>query len=240
MIKDKNGTTEVLSLVSELLKQLNENGEYDAALEIINKPVEKKSIKSKGMAKRPLTEDEYIKIITTLKEGTTYTKDGITKTILPNYQVALALVIEATTGLRISDVLKLKVSDFLKEKLEIREKKTNKLQYRKINSQLIAQVNKYAISNRLGEDDYVINCSERNVQRYLKFAVESLNYENIGTHSFRKYYAQYVYNQTKDIRIVQALLNHSSTDTTERYLGINYEEIDRISGAVDFTNVLNN
>lgn len=191
------------------------------------------------MAKRPLTDEEFSKIINLLNNGFSYNKDGKQKRVRPNRKVALALVIEATTGLRISDIVKLKVKHFQTTKLELHEEKTNKLQYREINANLMALVNRYAVENKLDMDDCIIDCNKRNINKYLEIVTNYLGLENIGTHSFRKYYAVYVYNETKDIRILQNLLNHSSIATTQRYLGVDYKKIDKISASVDFTNVLN-
>lgn len=240
MTYNKNtNNSELLDALSNLLNNSNNKEQLNEVLTLLSSSQkEKVSHKSKGRAKRPLTEEEYDNIIKLLRSGFTTMKDGKEVFIRPNEKVALALVLEASIGLRISDVLKLKVSHFQK-KLEIREKKTNKLQYRKLNPNLIALVNRYAITNNLGMNDYIINCSPRNIQKYLKLAVDYLGYTNLGTHSFRKYFSMYVYNQTKDIRIVQTMLNHSSVAVTERYLTMDYEKIDEISSAIDFTNIYN-
>lgn len=229
---------QLISTITTMLKEINTNGSYDNVIAELSNTSTKKSIKSKGKAKRPLTEEEYNNLIHTLINGVSYIKDNKKITVRPNYKVALALVIEANTGLRISDVLKLKVSHFLNTKLELHEKKTNKLQYRKINSNLVAAVNKFALENNLQVNDYVINLSERTIQKYLKIVVDYFGYENIGTHSFRKYFTMHVYNKTKDLKIVQTLLNHSSIVTTERYLGVDYEQLDKISESVNFTDIL--
>lgn len=233
-----NKDNEFINTLTSILKEMNTNGNYDNVIDALSNTSTKKSIKSKGKAKRPLTEEEYNNIINALKNGITYIQDNKKHTMRPNFQVALSLVIEATLGLRISDVLKLKVSHFIKQKIEVHEKKTNKLQYRSINPELVAVVNKFALENQLQVDDYVINISERTIQKYLKIVVDYYGYENIGTHSFRKYFTMHVYNKTKDLKIVQTLLNHSSIVTTERYLGVDYEQLDKISASVNFTTVL--
>ena len=127
------------------------------------------SHKVKGKAKRPLTEEEYNNIIFHILNGYTYT--DITGNLChckPNKKVALALTMEATIGLRISDIVKFKLSNIKNGRIEIREKKTNKLQWRKINPSLINIINDYAIDNSIGRNDYLINCTARNIQQHLK------------------------------------------------------------------------
>ena len=52
-------------------------------------------------------------------------------------------------------------------------------------------------------------------------------YEGIGSHSFRKYFATSIYvNNNYDINLVRVLLQHSSTVTTQRYIGIQNKNIE--------------
>ena len=86
----------------------------------------------------------------------------------------------------------------------------------------------YVISSALkagiSPEDKLFNMSERNVQKYLQKVAEYLGYENIGTHSFRKFFATEIYvNNNYNIVLVQQLLQHSSVATTQRYIGITSE-----------------
>ena len=69
------------------------------------------------MATRPLEVNEYKKIIELLNNGFNYTLEGKEKVFRPNYQIALALTLQANLGLRIGDVLELKVSSFKGDKV---------------------------------------------------------------------------------------------------------------------------
>ena len=64
--------------------------------------------------------------------------------------------------------------------------------------------------------------TERAVQKHLQKVVDYLGYgDNIGTHSFRKYFATEIYkNNNYDIVLVKTLLQHSSVATTQKYIGI--------------------
>lgn len=51
--------------------------------------------------------------------------------------------------------------------------------------------------------------------------------QNIGTHSFRKYFATTIYKDNGyDIALVQRLLQHSSAAITQRYIGIEPQRIE--------------
>ncbi|NLL02276.1 MAG: tyrosine-type recombinase/integrase [Mollicutes bacterium] len=202
----------------------------------VNKSSKKKSRKDAGNAKRAVRENEYQLIVKSIKEGFSCEIDGERIVLLPNERVAMALNIEANTGLRVSDIVKLKVKDLSNGILVIREKKTNKLQNRKLNPILVEAVRDYAVRNYLREDDLLIGLKERNIQKTLAKACRYLGYEGIGTHSFRKYFSNKIYSQTKDARLVQALLNHSSLSSTQRYLGVTDDELDQAS--VNFETVI--
>ncbi|MCP8421214.1 tyrosine-type recombinase/integrase [Clostridioides difficile] len=50
--------------------------------------------------------------------------------------------------------------------------------------------------------------------------------ETIGTHGMRKTMAYHLYQKDKDIVLVQYVLNHSSSETTLRYIGVRQEQAD--------------
>ena len=56
------------------------------------------------------------------------------------------------------------------------------------------------------------------------FRLAGLN-GNLGTHSLRKSFAQRLYDQCGDIFAVKEMLGHQSTETTQKYLGVNYREL---------------
>lgn len=187
------------------------------------------------MTTRPLELNEYKEIIKLMIEGFTYEVEGKKKVFRPNYQVALALQLQASLGLRIGDVLDLKLKNFKNGKLEIREDKTDKLQYREINSSIINAVYNYAIENNLKQDDNLFNIGVRAVQKQLKIVTNYLGLENIGTHSFRKLYAVTAYeNNNNNIELVKELLNHTSIATTQRYIRISQQVINEASKNINF------
>ena len=184
------------------------------------------------MATRVLELSEYKQIIELMLDGFT-TLGG--SEFRPNKRVALALQLQASLGLRIGDVLKLQVNNFRNGKLEVREKKSGKLQYREINHNVYDYIKDYAIENRLAKDDKLFNIKVRVVQKQLTFVTEYLGLENIGTHSFRKLYATTVFERNNNnLELVRELLNHTSIATTQRYIRVSQQAINKASSEMDF------
>jgi len=206
------------------------------------------------MTSRPLEIAEYRAIIDLLQNGfirednTVLTASGLPtrkarctpalgRLFRPNKQAALALQLEASLGLRIGDVLALRVSNFKNGKLERVEDKTGKLQYRDINPAVYAHIKDYAIENELNHADKLFSIGVRTVQRRLKNVVDYLGLSNISTHSFRKMYATFAYeNSGNNIELVKELLNHESIATTQRYIRVSQQAINAASASVNFIN----
>ncbi|WP_419726221.1 tyrosine-type recombinase/integrase [Terrisporobacter petrolearius] len=184
------------------------------------------------MATRPLEMEEYKNIMSLLDNGFTYIEGDKEKKFRTNKQIALALRLQANLGLRISDVLRLTVNSFRGNKLEVIEKKTNKLQYRQIDSSITNLVKDYAIENGLKANDLIISVSEKAIQKQLRIICAYLQLDNISTHSFRKMYAttQYELNNN-NIELIKELLNHSSIATTQRYIKVSQQAIDKASSS---------
>lgn len=201
-----------------------------------SKTESKKESKKSGMVTRPLEIDEFHKIVELLRTGFHYIgEDNKKHYFRPQPNVALAVSLEATLGLRISDVLRLKVKNFKKNKLELLEKKTNKLQYRDIDPSVSQYVRDYALENNLGLDDYLIHVKTRWIQSRIQIVREYLELTNISTHSFRKLFANYVYKKSNgDIELLKNLLNHSSITVTQQYLRTTQEKMDEYSRSVNF------
>lgn len=183
--------------------------------------------KKKGGNKisRPLSNKEFLKIIEYIKS-----KD-----------VKLMLIIEATTGLRIQDIAILKWSNLRNGKLEISEMKTKKTQNREYPLWLRNMLEDFKEENYKKINDYLfleddknlkkqINALVRKCQRQIQTSCKLSDIESthISTHSFRKYFATENYKATKDIVLIQEMLNHSSLATTRKYVRINQEEVNEV------------
>ena len=171
-----------------------------------------------------LTLEQYKEIISTMREGFTGCR--------PNDRIATALVLEGNLGLRISDILKLRLCDIVKDgdryRLEIVEQKTGKRRIFTVPLVLYQYIENYCLRNGIGRMDTIFPITERMVQKQLRIVCDYLGYEDISTHSFRKWYATEIYTANGyDIILVQRLLQHSSAATTQRYIGIETQRIEQ-------------
>jgi len=181
---------------------------------------------------RPLADNEYRQVIKLLIHG--FQADGGERR-QPNPQIAMALQLQASLGLRIGDVLALRVNNFRNGKLETMERKTKKIQYRDVNPAVIDLVKDYALKEGLTPEAQIFNIGVRAVQLQLKFVVDYLGLEYISTHSFRKMYATRAYSDSgNDIKLVKDLLNHATIATTEKYIKVNQFQIDQVSRGMNF------
>lgn len=187
------------------------------------------------MTTRPLEIEEYKKVITLMRDGFIYEFNGKERKFRPNQKIALALQLQASLGLRIGDVLTLMLNNFKNGKLEIIDDETDKLQYREINSSVINAIYQYALENNLKKNGKLFDIGVRAVQKQLKIVIDYLQLDNIGTHSFRKLYAMTIYEQNdKNIELLKELLNHTSIATTERYIRVSQQAINKASQEISF------
>ena len=176
---------------------------------------------------RIITEEEYIELITAIR-------DGIGK-CRANPRVALMLQIEATTLLRISDILNLKLSSFAKAgsayHLDIIEQKTQKPRRYEVPEAVVNALRDYALEKGLGKNDPLFPVTERAVNKHLQAVCEALttpehSYAGIGTHSFRKFGATKIYTESGyNTELVSRCLQHSSVAITRRYICLTENEV---------------
>lgn len=178
----------------------------------------------KDLACRAITIEEFYEITDALRSGFAGCK--------PNPRAAEALLLEANTGLRISDIVKLRLCDIILEsgrrRLNIQEQKTGKWRRFTVNGRIYDHLVKYCYENNIGPDEIIFDVTPRSVQRQLAKAVDWLGYDgNISTHSFRKLFATKIYNENGcDVALVQELLQHSSAETTRHYLTISSQQVE--------------
>ena len=156
--------------------------------------------------------------------------------ITRNYRDYLLFILGINTGLRISDLLNLKVSD-VKDKYHIiiKEQKTGKEKKFMLSDQMQLEIERYIEHKGAGE--HLFN-SKRNrsvsidrimAYRILNEAAVATGLETkIGTHTLRKTFGFHLYQQKKDVALLQYLFNHSSPSVTLRYIGINQNVADEV------------
>lgn len=175
-----------------------------------------------------LTDEQYVKIIQTIRIGFVC-KDG--HKVKPNNRIAVALMLEANLGLRICDILDLRLSSIIKDgeryRLNIIEKKSGLKRDFTVPLEVYVFIQSYALENNINPAAKLFDMSERAVTKHLKLVCDYLGYSGIGSHSFRKYFATSIYvNNHYDINLVRVLLQHSSTVTTQRYIGLQSKDIE--------------
>jgi len=139
------------------------------------------------------------------------------------------------SGLRISDILKLRVRDIRNKKhIYMREKKTGK-ERRFIISKELKNIfdnyikdkkdYEYLFASRKGLNKPI---SRQRAYMILKEAGKRFGIESIGTHSLRKTFGYFLYNQTKDILVVKEVLGHADVSITRRYIGLTQDDKDKL------------
>lgn len=176
-----------------------------------------------------ITDEQFNKIVNLIHEGS---GDGKIK---KSEEIALILTITGNSALRIGDCTKLKLNSFIKEgknyKYNIVEEKTGKKRTCIIPNEIYELIKEYAEKNNKKLEDKIFTKTIRAIQYKLKNIAKYLgeDYKDISTHSFRKCAGMRMYRLSgNDIELTRKFLNHSSINTTQRYLGVNDEEINRI------------
>ncbi len=160
------------------------------------------------------------------------------------YKFCLLVAIGVFTGLRISDLLQLKFNQFIgTDFLNIIEKKTKKDRKIKINSDLKEMVERIKLKMNVTNDEQYIFVNKYGTKPIDKSYVnvklkELLNkYDihlegNVSSHMFRKTLGNRALKlnnySNESMVLLMELFNHSSPDTTKRYLGVRDSEIQSI------------
>lgn len=143
------------------------------------------------------------------------------------------------TGLRISDLVRLNYDNIrnadgsMKTHITIIEKKTKKTKMFPLCNGLLIEMEKYTRNMKQGE--YLFKSQKgfnqpittTQAYRIIVEAGEKIGLTNLGTHTMRKTFGYWHYQQYHDIAILQEIFNHSSPSVTLRYIGINQDEIDK-------------
>jgi integrase len=143
----------------------------------------------------------------------------------PNKDMAMALVVEANIGLRISDILNLRLNDIVRDgdryRLNIREQKTKKERFFTVLTEAFQHLKIYCLENGIQPNEQIFKFKIRGVQKKLKQVCDYLGCEGISTHSFRKFFATQIYIENDyNVVLVQQLLQHSTPAVTQKYIGI--------------------
>ncbi|WP_096199501.1 site-specific integrase [Bacillus sp. FJAT-45350] len=138
------------------------------------------------------------------------------------------------TGLRIKDILHLKVKNLNGHYISgLREFKTGKQKRLRITPSLYRELekycagmkpNEYLFQSRNGKNRPIVR---ETAYKILREAAEACGVKEIGCHTLRKTYGYHFYLQTKDIALLQKLLNHTDQSETLRYIGVDQDAMDK-------------
>ena len=156
--------------------------------------------------------------------------------------VILGLInIGVNVALRYSDLSELKFEDITYENtIKLFEEKTNKKKEVKLNKFCVEEIKKLkeyyhnlkiikSLSRNILAKNIDRNLTIQSFNRYLKEAQRELKISyNIGSHSLRKTWGKFYYEKYKDIATVMKILNHSSIESTLRYIGIDRKRLHKI------------
>lgn len=175
------------------------------------------------------SDEEYRQIVDLLRCGFILGS----RHVRPNNRIATIVVLEATLGLRLCDILGLRMTSFIKDgdryRLDIVEKKTKKLRVFTVPLDVYSYIQGYAIENGIDLSARLFAISERQVQRHLNLVIQKMGLpvNRYGSHSSRKFFATKVYMDSNyNIALVQKLLQHSSPSVTQRYIGIQQKDVE--------------
>ncbi len=175
-----------------------------------------------------LTTDEILRLIRYFKK-------------LGNHRMVLLIEFGIKSLLRYSDISRITWSDVLgKETLILNEKKTNKRREitigRTLRESIIISYNELKHPNK---EELIFLYTLQHTNLLLKEGGKDVKIrnKNISTHSLRKSGSRFIWenNGHSDEYLIKlsAILNHSSTSITRRYLGISREEIKDIYQSFD-------
>lgn len=140
-------------------------------------------------------------------------------------------------AIRISDTLNIKLCNIVENRLRIIESKTGKVADVPLNVKAMSIVE--SIRVKYPDSEYLFQSrNSRNLGSKVKPLsrqavatvfkdIGSIVGVQLGTHSMRKTRGYHLYQQTKDIARVAAMLRHTSTAVTMRYIGLTKDDVDK-------------
>lgn len=148
----------------------------------------------------------------------------------------LLFIMGINSGLRISDILPLKKSDVITGIVTIKEKKTGKHKQFPLNGAIQEVLQPYI--KTLADNDYLFRSRQNNGKCPYMTRQQAYNIINsacravgindrIGTHTLRKTFGYWHYQQFHDVAILQKILNHSAPSITLQYIGITQDIINK-------------
>ena len=157
----------------------------------------------------------------------------------PKHKLILSLMYSA--GLRVSEVVKLKTQDidFDRQILIVRQGKGKKDRQSLISQKIFSELKH--LCTQKGIDNYLFSgavqnshLTTRSVEKIFSHALERAGINKSATcHSLRHSFATHLLEGGTDIRYIQALLGHSSIQTTQIYTKVSNKFLSQIISPLD-------
>ncbi len=161
--------------------------------------------------------------------------------------------IGVNSALRISDLLSLRVGNVRKpdgsivNKITLKEQKTGKMKEFPISDKIRNEIQAVIQNYQLTEDEYPLFPSHKKggnqslkpigrsyANQLITEAATMCNIKgNYGSHSMRKSFAYFAWQQGTDVLLLMDLLNHSSPKDLRRYIGITQDQLNQVYLSVD-------
>lgn len=161
--------------------------------------------------------------------------------------------IGVNSALRISDLLSLKLGNIRKidgtivNKIILKEQKTGKTKEFPISDKIRAEIQTVIQYYNLTDDDDPLFPSHKKglngalqaigrsyANQLITEATAMCNIKgNYGSHSMRKSFAYFAWQQGTDVLLLMDLLNHSSPKDLRRYIGITQDQLNEVYLSVD-------
>lgn len=173
---------------------------------------------------------------------TVYSKEEVCKIIncIENEKHRLIILVIYSAGLRLSELLNLKVSDILfdRKMIVVRGGKGRKDRYTTVGETTLKRLKEYIDEekpeNYLFEGQFGGKYSSTSVRNILHRAKRKAEVKTKGSvHSLRHSFATHLLENGTDLRIIQELLGHNSSKTTEIYTHVSTLNISRITSPGD-------
>jgi integrase len=157
----------------------------------------------------------------------------------PDKRNRLLFVLGINVGLRISDLINLRVRDLRdKERIAKREQKTGKETSILLNPAVRRELRELLAGRDDGEYVFQSRCKDRHTLQP-KHMTRQRAYQiinvmcrragvtcKVGNHTLRKTFGYWHYQQFHDVLFLQKHFNHSEQHVTQRYIGIEQDELD--------------
>lgn len=148
-----------------------------------------------------------------------------------------------SSALRISDILEMKVHHIwngknIPEFIEVKEKKSGKMKTFPVSLNLKNAIQEYLSYYKPTSRNQYLFLSKKGINqpitrfqalRIIKEAGVAVGVkENLGSHSMRKTWGYWAYQEGYPIALICEALNHSSERVTRRYIGITRNDVDEM------------